>query len=172
MKESPEAKPNLPSVDIVKRRRSERVNFPTMAHLVDSNGLQHQMRVSDLGKGGCYVDSINPAPVGTPIYIQIRHANKTFEAQSTVRYSLPHMGMGLQFTEMTPSHEATLEEWLGIRQTQPQPEPDQQIEKTAPGIMDEGHRDVTKHLIVLLTHERVISEGDADELLRRLGEKK
>jgi hypothetical protein len=78
--------------------------------------LQSEMRTnartSDLSLTGCYVDSINPFPLGTRIRLQITHDNATFVAVGVVAYSQTSMGMGITFTEIEPNYRAILEKWI------------------------------------------------------------
>ncbi len=69
-------------------------------------------RTSDLSLTGCYVDAINPLPLGTRVRVQIVHANATFVAVGIVAYSMTSMGMGITFTEIEPNCRAILEKWI------------------------------------------------------------
>jgi len=167
MDPAPEKTADEARAETIDRRQFQRVNFPAMAELTDSStGLRMSVRVSDLGKGGCYVDVINPAPAGTPVAILIRHANKKFEARGAVSYALPQMGMGIIFTQIAPGHEAVLEEWLGMRPPEPPAEIKAVSQASVSSDKDLGNREVTRQLIALLMRQRVISESQANELLR------
>jgi hypothetical protein len=41
-------------------------------------------RISDLGRGGCYVDTISPFPLGADVKIPIGKGNTTLAAQAKV----------------------------------------------------------------------------------------
>ena len=69
-------------------------------------------RVSDLSVLGCYVDTINPLPGGTPLQIKIFNNAQQFEAPATVVYSHKHLGMGLAFREVQPISKSVLQNWL------------------------------------------------------------
>jgi len=69
-------------------------------------------RTSDLSRGGCYVDTINPFPMGAEIRIRISKGNQTFVAQAKVMYAAAGMGMGLMFTKIEPERQQVLQEWL------------------------------------------------------------
>src|ERR1700675_1067522 len=69
-------------------------------------------RTSELGLGGCYVDSLNPFPEGTLVGLRILRDQGVFETKARVVYRDPSFGMGLAFTEMTPDHRSLLEAWL------------------------------------------------------------
>lgn len=151
-----------PTID---RRLSGRMHLPATATLIDqSTDSKQQARIADLGKGGCYVDLLNPSPVGTPVSLVIRHANKSFEADGIVTYTLPRMGMGITFTEVLPNHEAVLEEWLGMRPAEPPGESAPPESARA----DTVNRAVLKRLITLLMRQRVITETQGADLVRDL----
>jgi PilZ domain len=69
-------------------------------------------RTSELGLGGCYVDSLNPFPEGTLVSLRILRDLGVFETKARVVYCDPSFGMGLAFTEMTSDHRSLLEAWL------------------------------------------------------------
>jgi PilZ domain len=69
-------------------------------------------RISDLSVSGCYVDTINPLPGGTPVQVEILAETHVFEAPATVVYSHAHLGMGLIFREVLPSSQNVLQNWL------------------------------------------------------------
>jgi hypothetical protein len=75
-------------------------------------GAQLKARTSELGLGGCYVDTLNPFPQGTLIRLRILRDNGLFETQAKVVYSDVRFGMGLAFTEMTADQRSLLESWL------------------------------------------------------------
>lgn len=69
-------------------------------------------RTSELGIGGCYIDALNPFPIGTVIELRILRDKGTFEAKGKVVYCDSTMGMGVAFTEIAPDQRSTLEDWL------------------------------------------------------------
>src|SRR5271154_4329844 len=80
------------------RRRSLR--FPFLADfegLEPKSSIRIEGRVSDIGSGGCYVETINPLPEETLLHIRIHKEKECFAAQAKVASSQTHMGMGLVF---------------------------------------------------------------------------
>jgi len=73
---------------------------------------QNHGRTSDLGLGGCYVDTLSPFPVGTEAKIRILREKETFEAQVKVVYSLIGMGMGLAFVSAQAKQIRLFQRWL------------------------------------------------------------
>ena len=99
------------------RRRGPRYPFYAAAQITE---LQMQVvmtaRTSELSRYGCYMDMLNPSPIGTPVKIQITYNEETIDAAGRVIYSQPNMGMGVSFDEITPAHVAILEKWVSEAQ--------------------------------------------------------
>jgi PilZ domain len=95
------------------RRRSPRFPFYAAAQITE---LQTQTaitaRTSELSRYGCYMDMLNPLPLGTPIKIQITYQEQTIDAKGHVIYSQPNMGMGVSFDELQAGQEVILERWV------------------------------------------------------------
>lgn len=95
------------------RRRSPRFPFIASAEVLEeNNGSQLSACVSDISATGCYVDTINPLPGGTPVRVKIFNETQSFEASATVAYSVVHLGMGLGFSEVPQSSRDVLQQWL------------------------------------------------------------
>ena len=96
-----------------KVRRCPRYHFYASAEIVEQE-TQTRMttRTSELSRYGCYLDMLNPLPLGTSVKIQILHNEQTFGATGRVIYSQSNMGMGVAFADMEPPQEQTLEQWL------------------------------------------------------------
>jgi hypothetical protein len=77
-----------------------------------SSGTLLSARTSELGLGGCYVDSLNPFPEGTQVVLRILRDQGVFETKARVVYCDPSFGMGLAFTDMTRDQRSVLEAWL------------------------------------------------------------
>jgi len=58
--------------------------------------------LQDLSLGGCYVETNEPLSPFTLVDVSIHVDNARIEARGTVTVKHPLVGMGIQFTEMTP----------------------------------------------------------------------
>ena len=95
------------------RRSTPRYAFVATAELIEqSSDTRMSTRVSELALNGCYLDMMNPFPQGTGVLIKIYTDAEFFEAQATVVYSQPNMGMGVKFTEIKPHFAEVLKQWL------------------------------------------------------------
>jgi PilZ domain len=94
-------------------RRCPRYPFYASAEIVEQE-TQTRMstRTSELSRYGCYLDMLNPLPLGTAVKIHILYNEQTFGTSGRVIYSQRNMGMGVAFNDMEAPQEQTLEKWL------------------------------------------------------------
>ena len=96
-----------------KQRSVRRCPLVASAEMTElHSGARLSARTSELGLGGCYVDSLNSLPEGTLVSLRIVRDQGLFETKAKVVYGDPRFGMGLAFTEMAPDQRSRLEEWL------------------------------------------------------------
>jgi hypothetical protein len=96
-----------------KQRAVRRCPLVATAEVTEmSSGTLLSGRSSELGLGGCYVDSLNPFPEGTLVGLKLLRDQGVFETKAKVVYCDPGFGMGLAFTDMTPDQRSLLEAWL------------------------------------------------------------
>lgn len=70
-------------------------------------------RTSDISRSGCYVDTLNPSPVGTPVHIRLTQEDASFECDGRVVYISPGLGMGIAFDSASfAGQAAVLDKWL------------------------------------------------------------
>ena len=94
-------------------RRSPRFPFYASAEITEfPTQVRLTTRTSELSRYGCYIDVMNPLPLGTAVKIQIIHHEQTFDATAHVIYSQPNMGMGVAFDEIEVGQVPALEKWL------------------------------------------------------------
>jgi PilZ domain-containing protein len=94
-------------------RRSPRFPFYASAEITEfPTQTRLTTRTSELSRHGCYIDVMNPLPLGTAVKIQIIHHEQTFDANGRVIYSQPNMGMGVAFDEIEVGQVPALEKWL------------------------------------------------------------
>jgi hypothetical protein len=101
----------FPPVD---RRIHPRYHFCGSAEALDGlHRTRMNARTSDIGKGGCYVDTFSPFPLKTPVKIRITREKLSFTAEAKVVCSKIGMGMGLAFTAIEPHEMNVLDNWIG-----------------------------------------------------------
>jgi hypothetical protein len=77
------------------RRRYPRYSFTAAVQAVDR--VQWSVlnaRISDLGRGGCYVDAFSPFPLKTGVKLRITSEKRSFDAHADVVYSKTGMAWG------------------------------------------------------------------------------
>jgi PilZ domain len=154
------------------QRAHPRYQFTATAEALDAHHrLRMNARTSDLGKGGCYVDTFSPFPMKTGVKLRITKEKVSFEAEATVVYSKIGMGMGLAFTSIDPQQMGVLEKWLNELSGSPPTELSLiQEHKTSPSnggsAKEPGY--VLSDLIVALMRKGTLSEEEGRTMLLRL----
>ena len=95
------------------RRRARRKQFIAEAEVIDvRSATRMRGRVSDLSLRGCYVDTLNPFPVGSTARLQIFQDRQILDALASVASCHPGSGMGLAFGDMTEEQRLMVQNWL------------------------------------------------------------
>jgi hypothetical protein len=94
-------------------RRVSRYPFAAPAAVIPESGEPLGGNVTELSLYGCYLDSGAPLAPRTRVLVKIFAANGGyFEAEATVIYSNPSLGMGLVFRQVKPDFLVVLRQWL------------------------------------------------------------
>ena len=153
------------------RRCATRMPFVAPVEMVEMRtGSRIKARTSDLSPQGCYIDTLNPLPVGESVRLQIYRAGLILDAPATVSARHAGSGMGLMFGELTNAQKAVLESWLNELGT-----PDVVFENLFPRIKGtqggtsagtSAHEpDYAVRLVRVLLRKGVISQVEAKEVL-------
>jgi hypothetical protein len=95
------------------RRGGDRHLVIASAEVVElSSGARFSTRTTDLGPGGCFVDTLTPFPVGSKVRVTVYKTNSHFESRGVVVYSQQGLGMGVAFDALEPQQRAALDAWL------------------------------------------------------------
>jgi PilZ domain len=181
------AAPDSSRTSPTERRSSLRFPFTAAAEVMD---LKTKARVtgrsSDLGEGGCYVDTLAPFAVGSAVQIRLERGSHVLEATGVVTYALVSMGMGLSFTGIKPEHESLLGAWIaelsGEAPALPEAAPPSREKgmransgSDLPGESEQGalsavvtNRQILNELINLMVRKKLINENEAAALLRQM----
>jgi hypothetical protein len=101
------------SIKEAERRGADRHSVTASAEVIElSSGARFATRTTDLGPGGCFVDTMTPFPVGANVRVSIKRGESNFQTAGTVVYSQIGLGMGIAFAELIPSQRLALEQWL------------------------------------------------------------
>ncbi len=156
------------SVTHDERRGAPRHLFTASAEVVDrSTGARFSTRTTDLGPGGCFVDTMVPFPVGSRVLVSLKKGKNAFEANGTVVYAQTGLGMGIAFNEISPEQSAALREWLadvsGDRETA------YEILRAAASVpggpANSVDRSMIARLINVLIHKGILTEAEGSSIL-------
>jgi hypothetical protein len=154
------------------RRINPRYSFSASAEVVH---LQADTRLngrsSDLSRGGCYVDTINPFPLGAEVKIRIVKDNASFVAEAQVLYSAVGMGMGLGFTKIEPERLPVLERWLAELSGELRPAARALEEDVAIASAESAKGEQTyvlNELIIALMRKNILTDAEGKAMLKKL----
>lgn len=151
------------------RRRNLRFPFTAEVELTESNsGAKISGRTSDLGLGGCYIDTFSPLAVGTEAKIRILRDNESFEAQVKVVYSQPGFGMGVAFVSAQAKHVQIFQRWLLEISGTSSAIPEKDLPEATHAERNQSLRFVLGDLIARLMQKKVLAEAEGKEMLDRL----
>ncbi len=154
------------------RRTHPRYPCTAAAEIVDSgSGARINGRTSDIGRGGCYVDTLNPLPVGSVVKIRLTKESQSFVAQAKVVYAMSGLGMGLAFTSADPEQLWTLQRWITElgRTSVTEPEVREQAERNAPEKSSKNEQYyVLNELIISLMRKGVLTDAEGKAMLEKL----
>jgi hypothetical protein len=163
--QSASAQATVASTAPSERRNGMRAPFIAPIDMVEMRtGSRIQARTSDLSLQGCYVDTLNPLPIGAAVRLQIQRAGQILDVLANVGSRHAGSGMGLVFGEITAAQRAVLDSWLGEPGLPPRmlfanafPPPRQSPPADA---------DCAARLVQVLLRKGVLSQSEAMEVLR------
>jgi hypothetical protein len=157
------------------RRGHLRFPFTASVEAIEpKSGTRINGRSTDLGLGGCYVDSLSPFAVGTVVKIRITKNDECFDAKAMVTFSQVGMGMGLSFVASEPQQSALFQRWViessGGGSEQVKEDREAPVSKSA-GPHEALHAeqvDVLNALVIALMRKGLLAEREGREMLRKL----
>lgn len=95
------------------RRYAIRHPFAADVTFLDlETGVTAEGVTSDLSMGGCFVCTSKPLPAGCRMRLTLKRKEEAVRALAVVRIFKPRVGMGVEFLDVDPKHQPTLERWL------------------------------------------------------------
>ncbi|MFZ0211260.1 MAG: PilZ domain-containing protein [Candidatus Acidiferrales bacterium] len=154
--------------EATERRNAIRYQLTVSAEVVEiKSGTRFSSRTTDLGPGGCFVDTLMPLPIGSEVRVRLHKDNFSFEAIGTVTFSQAGLGMGVAFNEMSPEKQNALDAWLAeLTMVRPAGLDRPSAPPRAQGSGDAAASALVQRLIRLLAKRGVISDADAAALTR------
>src|ERR1051325_4324036 len=73
-------------------------------------GVRSETRISDINLSGVFIDALSPLPVGAAIKLSFTlPGGKRIETDGVVAHSQPGIGMGVEFTGLTPDQKELIQ---------------------------------------------------------------
>jgi hypothetical protein len=158
-------KPPVATTEPHERRSGSRSPFIAPVEIVEMRtGSRIQARTSDLSVQGCYVDTLNPLPIGAAVRLQIHRAGMILDVVANVSSRHAGSGMGLVFGEIMETQRALVESWLGELRLPPRI----LFENAFPPAKQATppDTDCAARLVQVLVRKGLLSQSEATEILR------
>ena len=99
------------------RRNNPRFSFFADAEVTLRDGRWVPAQLTELSSRGCYIDTLEPIPIGTKLRLRISGGVSTCEFHGKVIYmhtggGLAMFGMGVVFGEMGNEQHSAIESWV------------------------------------------------------------
>jgi PilZ domain len=177
MVSNPVSKTSRPRSDAVTtdhKRRFVRHAISAAAQVLDTgSGTRLNARASDLGLGGCYLDTLTPFPVGTDVQIGLHRDESVIQLPGKIVYTSLGLGMGVVFVGVAVENMTALSKWVeGLSQVQssvaplPSPTPATPQSNIDASNGPDGRTSVTRLVELMLTKGQ-LTEDDAEMILRK-----
>jgi PilZ domain-containing protein len=109
----------MPTIEktFTKKRVGPRFSFLADAEIVLRDGTSIPTQLDEVSLRGCYLDTLEPIPVGTRFLLKIGEGRKAFEVQGKVIYThsgsgLGIFGQGVVFTDLSAQERSAINLWL------------------------------------------------------------
>jgi hypothetical protein len=108
---------NMAQASFAVRRANPRFSFFAEAEVTLRDGTAVPAQVSELSSQGCYIDTLEPIPVGTELRLRISSGMSSCELPGTViymhsGYGMGIFGMGVVFGKMAAKQNSAIHSWL------------------------------------------------------------
>jgi hypothetical protein len=161
----------------IDKRRHTRFSVAVDAEVVETKTLASATgRVTDLGVGGCYIDTFSTFPQGTQVEVRLHWRGRTLQLQAIVSYTLTgkSTGMGLSFTGIVGNQDATLLDWLNGLSDRPAQESPREAEPevasagNAKAVKPEDLKQAIEELVGLLVRKQLLTGSEGSRIQDRL----
>jgi PilZ domain len=89
-----------------------RIHLPMELRDDRGGGVPMLTNASDVGGRGCYVETLTPLPLGTPLHITFWMEERKVTTSAIVRASDPGVGMGIEFIGLKPEQQQDVQAYL------------------------------------------------------------
>jgi hypothetical protein len=150
------------------RRGTDRHVVTASAEVVElGSGAKFSTRTTDLGPGGCFVDTMVPFSVGSNVRVNVYKGKTQFETGGVVVYSQTGLGMGIAFADMEPQQRSALDAWLteltGEKQSSHHPAPGYAADRSDDSRA--ADKAALVRLVRLMITKRILTEAEGASVL-------
>jgi hypothetical protein len=154
------------ATETTERRGTARMQFTATAEIIELvSGARFSTRTTDLGPGGCFVDTMLPFPVGSCVRIALQKGKAKFETGGSVVYSQTGLGMGIAFSDLNPEQQAELETWLEEVAGDKRVVLENSVAPRKEGPVRSPDHTTLVRMIHLLIHKGILTEAEGAALL-------
>jgi len=99
------------------KRTSRRFSFFARAEIILDDRTSVPAQLSELSSRGCYIQALEPIPIGTGLFLRVCDGRSTCEVPGEVIYmhsadGVGVFGIGVRFGEMAVEQRSIIEKWL------------------------------------------------------------
>ncbi len=91
------------------KRRAKRVSYVCEIQCEGIGIGILNTRINDISVSGLFIDTISHLPVGALLYLRFTVLGYSIRVEGEVRYCMPQVGMGIQFTNLKPEDRYLIE---------------------------------------------------------------
>jgi hypothetical protein len=89
-----------------------RIKFPIEIRDERGGGAHMQTSATDIGGRGCYIETLIPFPLGTPVRLVFWIGSDKIETTGIIRASDGGVGMGIEFIGLDDAGQERLQQYL------------------------------------------------------------
>jgi hypothetical protein len=131
----------------MKENRSETRFDVCLTARWQGSATRQNVRISDLSRGGCYVDTIGEVIVGETLFLQLLMPDgEWFELQGVVVRHSPGLGFAVRFTNLDERQEHQIRSLLNLRNASPDKSSDESLNRET--FMSSEQIDLTSRIIL------------------------
>jgi len=104
--------PEVPRASNKRQFSRHKIHFPLELRDQRGGGAAMQTNASDISGRGCYVQTLTPLPLGTPLNVTFWLGADKFTIAAVVRASDPGVGMGIEFIGLDRAGQEHMQKYL------------------------------------------------------------
>lgn len=157
--------PKTAATSEAERRGTDRHFVTASAEVIElSSGARFSTRTTDMGPGGCFIDTLTPFPVGAKVRVTVYRGPSHFETMGAVVYSQQGLGMGIAFDELDEQKRNALDLWLSEITNGRHAVPESRRPSAQRASAPANDRSVLIRLVQLMISKGLITESEGNSI--------